>query len=286
MKRFQFSLKVTAICLLLALGMVRASYWQWQRHQEKLKIIGQLEKNLQAPVIPLSELLKEAETAKKSEIEHRRVAVSGVFDFEHEMILRNRRHEELPGVFVLTPLRSENTPPVLVNRGFIPLEYSGPKKRVQFQRLASTSFTALLKRSERKRLFAPSDPEAGPNLPWVDAWLRVDLEKMSLQLPYKLFPYYLEKLPELPSGTPQELTSQIVRSKSTRSEMFSMMGQVKIASSPGPDELHRFPIPQVNTVIPPGRHLGYVYEWAAMAVATLLIGIVLQLRRGAPLCPM
>ena len=39
-----------------------------------------------------------------------------------------------------------------------------------------------------------------------------------------------------------------------------------------------YPVPDFSTVIPPGRHLGYVYEWAIMAAATLLVALLLQFR--------
>ena len=71
---------------------------------------------------------------------------------------------------------------------------------------------------------------------------------------------------------------KIVTSSSGREEILMLSprtAQIQSASKLTPE---RFPIPMYDTVIPPGRHLGYVYEWAFMALATLAIGVVLQLR--------
>jgi hypothetical protein len=40
-----------------------------------------------------------------------------------------------------------------------------------------------------------------------------------------------------------------------------------------------YPFPAYDTTPPPDIHIGYVYEWAFMALLTFLIGLVLQFRR-------
>ena len=41
----------------------------------------------------------------------------------------------------------------------------------------------------------------------------------------------------------------------------------------------QYPIPTYDITPPPDIHLGYVYEWAFMALLTLAIGIIMQLKR-------
>lgn len=274
--KFRFSWKVSIICGLLAAGMICASFWQWRRHQGKLLIVDELNKRLNLPVTNISDLLPEIESTPETTV-FRRVRMSGEFDFEREIILRNRRYEASPGVFVLTPFKIDSTEKyILVSRGFIPLGVSEQTERKLFRHDKRAEFNALTKGTNTRRLFAPSDPPSGKDRPWVDAWLRVDIENIEKQMPYDLLPVYAEIMGDEVGATAAE---KILSVKSGRDEIFQMTSKIeasKEASSLNPSE---YPIPIFDTVVPPMRHLGYVYEWAIMALLTICIAIVLQLRR-------
>ncbi|MGC8780653.1 MAG: SURF1 family cytochrome oxidase biogenesis protein, partial [Anaerolineae bacterium] len=63
----------------------------------------------------------------------RRAVVRGVFDYEQEIVLRNRTYDEAPGVHVLVPLRiAGSNMAVLVDRGWIPFDLAGPEQRSAF----------------------------------------------------------------------------------------------------------------------------------------------------------
>jgi len=275
---FRFSWRVTIICGLFMMGMIRLAFWQWSRHNQKLEYVQSLTSHLQSPISELNSIVQ----ARKYDesLYFRRVHLKGQFDFEHEMILRNRRHESSPGVYVLTPLKLEGSKEfVIVNRGFIPLKYSEKEARKVFQRPLEGEFTGIIKETTSRRIFAPEDPPSGLNLPWVDAWLRVDLENFAKQLPYPILPFYIEVMSVEDASKAQDL---IVSSKSDRDEMFFLAGK-SFPTFPSPEltaeELTKFPIPTFSIVVPPSRHLGYVFEWSAMALMTFLIALILQLRR-------
>lgn len=258
--------------MLLASLMVRASVWQWHRHQAKQAEIEVMIQRLESPVMPLVQALRELPLG---ELPYRRVQVDGEYDFAHEMVLRNRRYEGQPGVYVLTPLRlagSDHT--ILVSRGFVPMERSGREARAEFDGSKTARFVGLVKTPQSQRLFAPADPDAGAGFPWVDAWLRVDTEKMSRQLPEPLLPIYIEIMEH-----PEEVARaarEIVRSDVKREDV------IFAAFAPAPQHVStNYPVPLFDAVIPPGRHLGYVYEWAFLATITLLMGLILQLQRPA-----
>jgi surfeit locus 1 family protein len=282
--RFYFKPKVTATCVLLALGMIRLAFWQWDRHEEKQSFIAAMNARLELDPAPLAELLKETDSessaVQSSKIEtilHRRVTVQGEYDFDKEVLLRNRRLDGAAGVYVLTPLKIGGRDQwVLVNRGFIPLSRSAPNARRQFRTEQLTSFIGLLKEGSVAAALAPRDPPTGTNLPWVDAWLRVDLEKISAQLPYPILPFYVEVMS---TADPASAAKEIVKSSAGREELlFLGLNERDAGNRPDYDPALNYPIPAFDTVIPAGRHLGYVYEWSIMAVMTLLIGLVLQLR--------
>jgi surfeit locus 1 family protein len=268
---FYFRPRTTVICLLFALLFARLSYWQWERHQHKLTLIAEMKARVGLEPVPLSSLASE-----KSWDSHlfRRVRVEGTFDFAHEMVLRNRRFKGNAGVFVLTPLKiagSDQT--VLVNRGFLPLSRASRVDRSIYHMPASTRFLGLIKEPSSRRFLAPADPPAGPSLPWVDAWLRVDLESIQKQLPYPLLPIYLETVDDL---NPHTVEQEMIKESSEREEILSLANRqaVKVTDL----SHHQLPIPIYDTYVSAGRHLGYVFEWGGMSVVTLLIAVILQLR--------
>jgi cytochrome oxidase assembly protein ShyY1 len=216
------------------------------------------------------------------------VLVSGEFDFFHEVVIRNRKFEGVPGVMVLTPIKiipslggtfSEephldklNSVNVMVSRGFIPLNFSSKEKRSLFQQKSTHTFTAIIKESAQAGFFSPKDPPAGPNHPWVDEWLRFDIEKIGSQIPYKLLPYYLEIIPD------EQINSlKIVESRSEREEMLSMASRRPVAIPP--DISHQnFPKPAPSAIVPAGRHKQYIFEWIILSLLTVAGSLILMLR--------
>jgi surfeit locus 1 family protein len=269
---------IAPAAILIAI-MLSCSRWQYGRYHEKLAFIEEIGRHLNEPVVSLPDILKEPLPS----LLFRRVSVTGSFDFSQEIVLRNRRHEGMPGVHVLTPLSitvdDVNQPQwVLVSRGFVPLSLSGREQRASFHTPTQTTFTAIIKESAYHRILAPSDPPAGPSYPWVDAWLRVDIPRISAQLPYPLLPFYLEIIP------PDRINSlplTIVQSHSEREEMLSMASRRPVTAPPNPAD-YTFPIPSPSTVVPAGRHRQYIYEWIILAVLTLLASIILMLRPTRP----
>lgn len=268
--RVYFRWRTTLVCLLLSAGMIRAAIWQWERHVQKQQIVAQLDQRLKETPVPLETL----SDLDPDELEHRRVWITGSFDFKNEIVLRNRRLDDVPGVFVLTPLSLAGTHQrILVSRGFLPLDQSRPEQRVSHRVPAEGRFLVLLKRSVPHRFLAPRDPPSGGSNPWVDAWLRVDLDEIGKQMPYSLLSVWGEIMPITESEG--ALDAIVTAKKSGREDMLFLASRGMRAESASFPIL---PVPVFDAVVPPGRHLGYVYEWSIMAVMTLLIGLVLQLR--------
>lgn len=270
--------KPTIICLLLAAGMLRLGWWQWNRHLEKQELIRTMGQRLDLTPVPLEDLIESNTNAgsKWDELNYRRAIVKGTYDFEHEVVLRNRRLDGAPGVYVLTPLRIQGHPEaLLVTRGFVPLSVSSPEKRKEFQRPKETEFVALLKLPIPRKMFSPQDPPTGPGLAKVDQWLRVDLNALQKQLPYPLLPVFAEIMS---LGDTKATEKKIVRTENGREELLFMGFKEQNVGLPDVRPGLEYPVPVYDAVIPPGRHLGYVYEWSFMALSTILIGLVIQLR--------
>lgn len=273
---FRFSLKATLVTGALAVGMVCASFWQWGRHLQKQDLIDHLHETLTLEPIPLAELLTTAPAWEQ--LTFRRIKVSGTYDFEHEMLLRNRNLEGRAGGHAITPLKIDNSNSyLLVDRGFIPLGRESKEGRAQYQDPQRAELYGLVKNSMAPKFMAPNDPPAGADKPWVDQWLRVNIPEMRKQLPYEVLPIYIEVMQD-----PNDplLASKIVREGAAgRNDVLMLTGQKNVENFGMDSPDIRYPIPTYDITPPPDIHLGYVYEWAFMALITIAIGFIMQLKR-------
>ncbi len=258
----------------MMLCMVRLSIWQLGRYHEKVQLIKTLERRIAEPVRPFAEVWNSYGPTAVGDLPFSRVSVSGSFDFEHEIVLRNQTLDHNPGVIVLTPFSPDGlSSRILVARGFIPLSQSARDQRSQFRGKEHVEFTAIVKQGVSRRWLAPADPPAGPHLPWVDAWLRPDITAIQNQMPYPLLPVFLEVIPPERVET---LGLTIVQSHSERDEMMNMAA--RLSTRPKALAGASFPIPQPSLVVPAGRHKQYVFEWLVLAMLSLAVCVVIQLR--------
>lgn len=276
---FRLSVKTTIVTLGLACAMVSASVWQWGRHLEKQQLIHRLQETLTLEPIPLTTLINSG--TQWDTLTFRRVKVSGTYDFSHEVILRNRNLEGRSGGHAITPLKVDSSNAyILVDRGFIPIGKEGRETRTAYQKPLHADLFGLVKQSSYRKFMAPRDPLAGEGLPWVDQWLRVDIPLIQKQLPYQVLPIFIEVMED-----PNDplLPSKIVREGTAgRNDVLMYTGQsVRNFGMDAPESA--YPIPSYDITPPPDIHLGYVYEWAFMAILTIGIGIVMQLKRPAKL---
>lgn len=276
--QFRFSWKVTLTTGILSVGMVYASVWQWGRHIQKQALVQHLQETLTLPPIPLIGLLSTSTTWE--DLTFRRIQVSGSYDFTHEVLLRNRNLEGRAGAHIITPLKIDNSDSyLLVDRGFIPLGREARDTRSKYQTPHHVELFGLVKDSMPKKFMAPADPAAGNGSPWVDQWLRVDISSMQAQLPYQVLPVYIEVMED-----PNDplLASKIVREGAGgRNDVLMMTGQKEVQNFGMESPDANYPIPTYDITPPPDIHLGYVYEWAFMALLTVGIGIIMQLKRAS-----
>lgn len=103
------SLVAAAIC-------VRLGVWQLTRLGERRAYNATVSARLAEPPVSVGSALPTDTGA----LHHRRVRVTGRFDYGHELLLVNRSREGSPGVNILTPVRVAGMDTlVLVNRGWV-----------------------------------------------------------------------------------------------------------------------------------------------------------------------
>lgn len=271
--KIYFSRRITILGVVLIAGMLRLAYWQWERHLGKQIYIADLEHRLNEPVADFSSLSKSL-SGDWSKAYFRRVKISGEYDFDREIALRNRKYEGAPGFHLVTPFKiSGGEESVLVDRGFVPLNFADRSDWPKFRTNAPRTFIGLVKESMTPKPLSPADPTP-TSAQSLDAWLRVEIPKIQEQLPYAVLPIYIEIMSTTEPDAAQKL---IVSQKSDRDDVF-LPTQMNIVQTPESAPAGIYPLPAFDTVVPPGRHLGYVWEWSFMAFMTFLICFGLQLR--------
>jgi surfeit locus 1 family protein len=128
--------------LLLFLGT-----WQVQRLQWKNDLIARIAASEAAPAAPLAEPPEP----------FRKVAVTGRFDHGREALLGLEVRGPVLGARLLTPLLREGAAPVLVDRGWVPVDRAGAVARPE----GRVTIEAWVHPGDRAGMFAATDDAAG-----------------------------------------------------------------------------------------------------------------------------
>jgi surfeit locus 1 family protein len=181
--RLLFVLVVAAAAVMIGLGV-----WQLQRLAQRRALNAQIRARMSQLPVALSGPTGELP-------EYTPVLAKGVFDFANEIMLRNRAHDQEPGVHLLTPLRIDgNNQAVLIDRGWIPYTQADPAARAPFDGPTGPVTVTGLARSSQARTFflLPGDPTASPAAPRLDAWFWINIPQIQGQMPYPLLPFFIE----------------------------------------------------------------------------------------------
>lgn len=116
-RRFRPSLGLTLVTAPVFLILVALGVWQVQRLGWKTDLIARIDTNLRQPPVPLPA------DPDLQVFDFRPVSVTGRFLNERAMLTLARPRAGKAGYEVVTPLKRADGPPVLVNRGFIPLDH-------------------------------------------------------------------------------------------------------------------------------------------------------------------
>ncbi|WNY34471.1 SURF1 family protein [Curtobacterium flaccumfaciens] len=93
--------------------------WQWDRRNEAVRQNEQVAQNYDHTPVPLDRALPKA-SSWQDEQEWLRVSVTGRYDVDSQLLVRNRVHNGQPGFEVLTPLVTSEGRAFIVDRGWVP----------------------------------------------------------------------------------------------------------------------------------------------------------------------
>lgn len=187
---------------LVILGMfIYLGFWQLNRLEERRAYNAATRAALDQPPITLTGAPVDAEA-----LHFHKVRVSGDFDHAASVVLRNQRREGQDGVHLLTPLRIVGSDQaVMIDRGWLPAGLRTPADLAPFAGASTVTVEGLAFRTQSRpdALLAPMDLPL-PGATRIDAWMRVDIEKMQQQIAYPLLPLYVQQAadPAAPATAP------------------------------------------------------------------------------------
>jgi surfeit locus 1 family protein len=168
---FRPALGPTMFTVLGVVFMVFLGSWQVQRLFWKQDLIITRQSRFTAPLV--TPLLANADSATVGEFEFYRVRLEGMFLHDHEMFLGARSLMGHLGYHVITPLRCADGSLVLIDRGWVPLDYKDPASRAATQIEGPVSLEGVIRADGRKSRFTPD------NVPEENFWFYVDLPAMA-----------------------------------------------------------------------------------------------------------
>jgi surfeit locus 1 family protein len=189
----------TTLIVIAGIGLaIRLGIWQLDRNTTRQASISHIQAAQAMPVLDLAQhpLPPDLET-----MEYRQVNARGSYDFDHQIALRNQVRSRMsgtdPGYALVTPLILPGGEAVLVERGWIPLDYNTPESWRQFDEPGTIHLTGILRLSLEKgelgRILV--DPTLTPGQTRLDFWNFINLPRLQEQMPYAILKVYIQQAP-------------------------------------------------------------------------------------------
>jgi surfeit locus 1 family protein len=219
--------------VVLAAGCIRLGFWQLSRLSQRRARNRVVSGRLAEPLVPMTALPAESSSVL------RKASVTGVSDFEHEIVLAARSYQGSPGVYLFTPVRrAGNDTAVLVNRGWI-YAPDGVSVDLRGWRESTTTYTGYAD------ILPLGNPEKPGGVLRREARIarQLDLATLTSMLPYPVSRLYL-------------------------------VATVQDTTRPVSQRVARLPAPALDE----GPHLSYALQWFAFATIALVGGAVVAAR--------
>lgn len=178
----------TLLVLVATLVLIRLGIWQLVRLEGRRAFNVQVTSALALPPMDLNQGVPENIVS----MEWRSVRVTGTYDFENQIALRNQYHQDQLGYHVITPLLFSGTA-VLVDRGWIPSEgNAAPEGWRRYDEAGEITIIGQIRLGQEKPIFGGVDdpaPAAGESLL---IWNNLNLGRIADQMPYSVLPVLVQ----------------------------------------------------------------------------------------------
>jgi len=253
---FQRKWILTTLLVVAAVAvMIRLGIWQLDRLEQRRAFNARVEAQISQAALQLNTSTPDASL---TEMEYRQAEALGEYDFTNQIALRNQALNGQWGVHLLTPLRiSGSDAAILVDRGWIPGSVYESGDWSRYNQAGEVEVRGVIRRSQSHPDFGRrSDPTPVPGGPRLETWNLVNVDSIAKQLPYPLYPVYLQE-------TPQGLGVALLAD--TGSSMLNSGMPSDRSLEPG--AIPERPIstrPQLE--LSEGSHMGYAIQWFLFAI--------------------
>ena len=182
----------TAVC-------ARLGIWQLDRLDQRRAFNTQVETMRAADMLDLNQELP----SDIDSMEWRSVAVTGEYDFENQVVIRNQYNGNQYGYHIITPLLF-NGGAILVDRGWIPADGdSAPSDWRKYDEVGPQNVTGQIRIGQAQPIIGGvADPELSPEKTRMDAWNNLNLERIAQQIPYPILTVYVQPNTEDAASAP------------------------------------------------------------------------------------
>lgn len=184
---------------------VRLGIWQLDRLEQRRAFNAQVTSMRAEPMLDLNQSVP----ADIKKMEWRSVTVTGEYDFENQVAMRNQYHETEYGYHLITPLKFAGGT-VLVNRGWIPADgNSTPADWRKYDEAGVVTVTGQIRLGQEKPAFGGVADAEGK----LDVWNNLNVERIATQIPYPMLNVFIQQdeiagddVPPIPFQPEIELT--------------------------------------------------------------------------------
>lgn len=181
--------RVLIVGALAALVCVRLGFWQVSRLHQRQAFRATVEARQRQPALEVTGFAAfRAPTPGTVDTAAYRPAVArGVFDFSRQVVVVVRVVDEVPAVYVVTPLRLPDGQALLVERGWVPSPDAYTVRVDSLQEPDTAHVTGILLPVTTSRAFAARDTTWPVHVPSDDP------AKLAARYPYPLLPLVLRR---------------------------------------------------------------------------------------------
>jgi surfeit locus 1 family protein len=184
--RKMFSKKWLVTTILVFIGTavcIRLGIWQLDRLEQRRAFNTQVETMQNAEILDLNQSVPD----DIESMEWRAVTVTGEYDFENQIALRNQYHETEYGYHLITPLLFDGGV-VLVNRGWIPAESNW---RI-YDETDEVTVSGKIRLGQGKPSLGGVEDALPIDGTKLEVWNNLDVEKMSAQFSYPILNIFIQ----------------------------------------------------------------------------------------------
>jgi len=183
----------TILVLVATAVMIRLGIWQLDRLVVRRAFNAHVSSQLAQSTMNLN---TDSHNDNLVAMEYREVTVSGEYDFEQEIIIRNQVWNGQAGVHLLTPLKIRGLDQsVFVDRGWIPLDKYKNDLWADYDERGEVDVLGQIRLSQEEPTFG-GRPDILPALgESMKVWNFVNIEAISQQIAYAVLPIYIQQSP-------------------------------------------------------------------------------------------